>query len=165
MDRKRRARALADPFFHAGFAGAVLAPTVRRAGWRPLATGVAAGVIIDLDHIVAARSIRIEKTTGMPTRPRPHNLFLATAAAVAAWRAGGRPYGWAVFAGLWSHLLFDATDATGAPLLWPVARRDRVPAAVFLAALAALAAGSAAQGRSGRPREVPPPPMGEDGAQ
>jgi len=147
MDRKRRARVLADPFFHAGFAALVLSPTVRRAGWGPLRAGIAAGLLIDLDHVVAARSIRIEATTGMPTRPRPHNLFLATAASAAAWRTAGRRYGWAVFAGLWSHLLFDATDSSGAPLLWPVAGRDRVPVALFVAALGGLAAASAAESR------------------
>jgi len=147
MDRKRRARVYADPFLHAGFAALVLSPTVRRSGWGPLRAGVAAGLIIDLDHIVAARSVRVEKTTGMPTRPRPHNLFLATAASAAAWRAAGRKYGWGVFAGLWSHLLFDATDSSGAPLLWPVAERDRVPLAVFIAALAALMAASESESR------------------
>jgi membrane-bound metal-dependent hydrolase YbcI (DUF457 family) len=145
MTRRRRIRALADPFLHAGFAAAVLAPTVRRAGWGPLRAGIAAGLIIDLDHVVAARSVRVAKTAGMPTRPRPHNLFLATAASAAAWRTAGRKYGWAVFAGLWSHLLFDATDGSGAPLFWPVARRDRVPIVLFLVALAALAAGSTAR--------------------
>jgi membrane-bound metal-dependent hydrolase YbcI (DUF457 family) len=151
MDRKRRARVLADPFLHAGFAALVLAPTVRRSGWGPLRAGIAAGLLIDLDHIVAARSLRLEATTGMPTRPRAHNLFLATAGSAAAWRAAGRRYGWAVFAGLWSHLLFDATDDSGAPILWPVARRDRVPRALFVAALAGLAAGSAALGEDGAP--------------
>jgi membrane-bound metal-dependent hydrolase YbcI (DUF457 family) len=86
----------------------------------------------------------------MPTRPRAHNLFLATAGSAAAWRAAGRRYGWAVFAGLWSHLLFDATDSSGAPILWPVARRDRVPRKLFVAALAGLAAGSAALREDGR---------------
>ena len=68
---------------------------------------------------------------------------LATAAAALAWRLAARAYGWAVFSGLWSHVLRDAADG-GTPLLWPLSPRERVPRGVFPAGLAALVAGSVA---------------------
>jgi membrane-bound metal-dependent hydrolase YbcI (DUF457 family) len=111
-----------DPLQHALIAAAVAAPLVRPAGRRVLATAVAAALVIDVDHAVAARSVRVRDTTALPTRPRTHSLVTAVAAGAAMARAAGPVHGWAVFGALASHLLHDAGDrAAPTPVLWPFA--------------------------------------------
>src|SRR4051794_12886041 len=118
----RRVQVYTDPLQHALIAAAVAAPLVRPAGRRVLATAVAAALVIDVDHVMAARSLRIRDTTALPTRPRTHSLVTAAAAGAAMAGAGGRVQGGAVFGSLASHLLHDA-GARAAPtrVLWPFA--------------------------------------------
>jgi membrane-bound metal-dependent hydrolase YbcI (DUF457 family) len=118
----RRIQVYTDPLQHALIAAAVAAPLVRPAGRRVLATAVAAALVIDVDHAVAARSVRIRDTTGLRTRPRTHSLVTAAVAGTAMARAAGPVHGWAVFGALASHLLHDAGDrAAPTPVLWPFA--------------------------------------------
>ena len=128
--------AAADPFVHALLAAAVAAPL----GSRPVVTAVVAGTVIDVDHVVAARSARPSAMLSLRTRPRSHALLATAAAAALGTAAGGPLHGWAAFAGLASHLLRDAgDDAAPTPLLWPLrpARQiGRAPAAAGIAALA-----------------------------
>ncbi len=147
-DRARWLRGVTDPLVHGVYAAAVLGPLARRGQWRPLLAGVVAGTMIDVDHAVAARSLRLTDLWSLPARPRAHSLILATLAAGATWRAAGSRYGWAVFAGLWSHLLRDASDASGTPVLWPVSRRDRLPRWTLATGVVALTLGSEAVARS-----------------
>jgi hypothetical protein len=145
---RRRIRAYADPLAHALLAAAVAAPLVPRAGRRPLLTAVAAGTLIDLDHPVAARSLRLGALVSMRTRPRSHSLAVAlgTGSVIAA--AGGPVHGWAAFAGLASHLLHDAGDgAAPTPLLWPGAAPRQLGRRWQLAGTAALLLGSVAVSR------------------
>ena len=118
----RRVQVYSDPLQHALIAAAVAAPLVRPAGRRVLATAVAAALVIDVDHAVVARSVRIRDTTALPTRPCTHSLVTAVAAGAAMTRAAGPVHGWAVFGALASHLLHDAGDrAAPTPVLWPFA--------------------------------------------
>lgn len=98
---------------------------------RFVVAALAAGVLIDLDHLPAATLDWQVLTAGSP-RPYPHSLasvaavLTASGLAPARWR---RPLlGTAL--GLASHFLRDATDGTpGLPLLWPLSRRGvRLPA-------------------------------------
>lgn len=126
----------ADPLVHALLAAAVVAPLGRRA----MATAVVAGTLIDVDHVVAARSARPGALLGLEFRPRSHALLGTLAAAALGTAAGGPLHGWAAFAGLASHLLRDASDdAAPTPLLWPFRpprQIGRAPAAAGVAALA-----------------------------
>ena len=134
-------RVYSDPLQHAAIAAAVVAPLGRNA----VRTAVAAALIIDVDHAVAARSVRIRATTGLDTRPRTHSIVTALAASAAVGVLGGRVQGWAAFAGLVSHLLHDAGDqAAPTPMLWPLAParqlgRKRQAAGTVLLALGSLA--------------------------
>ena len=111
-----------DPLQHALIAAAVVAPLVRPAGRRVLVSAVAAALVIDIDHAVAARSVRVRDTTALRTRPRTHSLVTAAAAGAAMARAAGPVHGWAVFGALASHLLHDSGDrAAPTPVLWPFA--------------------------------------------
>jgi hypothetical protein len=131
--------AAADPFAHAVLAAAVAAPL----GRGPILTAVAAGTLIDVDHIVAARSLRPGAMLSLKTRPRSHALLAAGGAAAAGMLAGGPVHGWAAFAGLGSHLLRDASDdAAPKPLLWPWAQPRQIGRRWAAAGVAALALGS-----------------------
>jgi hypothetical protein len=118
-------------------------------GRGPLRTAVAAGTLIDVDHVIAARSARPERMISLRTRPRSHALLAAAAAAAVGGAAGGGVHGWAAFAGLLSHLLYDASDdAAPTPLLWPLAPARQIGRRRAAAGIAALALASWAISRA-----------------
>ena len=141
-------RVYSDPLQHAALAALVVAPLAARTDSRVVRTAVAAALVIDLDHVVAARSARPRDTTALPARPRTHSLLTAIAVGCLAWAAGGPWHGWAAFAALASHLLHDAGDlAAPTPVLWPWRPARQLGRRVQLAGTVALAIGSAAAGR------------------
>ena len=136
-----------DPLQHAAIAATVAAPLGRAA----VRAAVTAALVIDLDHAVAARSVRVRDTTALDTRPRTHSIVTALTAGLVVARARGPVEGWAVFSGLVSHFLHDAGDhAAPTPMLWPFAparqlgRRRQV---VFTAALVAVSLAAATASR------------------
>ena len=136
-----------DPLQHAAIAATVAAPLGRTA----VRAAITAALVIDLDHAVAARSVRIRDTTGLDTRPRTHSLVTALTVALLVALRRGPVEGWAVFGGLVSHFLHDAGDrAAPTPMLWPFAparqlgRRRQV---VFTSALVAVSFAAAAASR------------------
>jgi membrane-bound metal-dependent hydrolase YbcI (DUF457 family) len=142
-------RVYTDPLQHAAIAAAVAAPLVPRAGRGVLLTAVVPALAIDVDHAVAARSVRVRATTSLATRPRTHSLVVAVGAGAIAGAAAGPVHAWAAFAGLASHLLHDAGDrAAPTPLWWPFAPARQVGRRRQLAATAALAIGSAVVSRA-----------------
>jgi len=137
-------RVYSDPLQHAAIAAAVVAPLGRNA----VRTAVAAALIIDVDHAVAARSVRVRATTGLDTRPRTHSVVTALATGAALGALAGPVQGWAAFAGLVSHLLHDAGDqAAPTPMLWPFAPARQLGRKRQLAGTAVLALGSLALSR------------------
>jgi len=143
------ARVYTDPLQHAAIAAAVAAPLVPRSGRAVLLTAVLPALAIDLDHAVAARSLRVRATTSLATRPRTHSLVVALGVGAIAGAAAGPAHGWAAFGGLASHLFHDAGDAAApTPLLWPFAPARQVGRRRQLAATAALVAGSVAVSRA-----------------
>ena len=121
-----------------------------------LITAVAAALAIDIDHAVAARSVRIKATTSLPTRPRTHSLVTAVGAGAAVGAAAGPVHGWVAFGALVSHLLHDAGDrAAPTPMLWPVAparqlgrRRQLVGTAILVLGSVAISRAMAAGARA-----------------
>jgi membrane-bound metal-dependent hydrolase YbcI (DUF457 family) len=113
---------------------------------------VSVALAIDLDHAVAARSVRVRDTTALSARPRTHSLVTAAGAAALIGARRGPLHGWAAFAGRVSHFLHDAGDrAAPTPLFWPFAsarqlgRRPQIIGTVALA-LASLAISRATAG-------------------
>jgi hypothetical protein len=151
---------------HALIAAAVAAPLVPPAGRRVLATAVAAALVIDVDHAVAARSLRVRATTGLATRPRSHSLLTALGAGALTAAAAGPVHGWAAFGGLASHLLHDAGDrAAPTPLLWPFAPAQQVGRRRQAAATVLLVVGSVAVSRvAARASQGPSSGAARDGA-
>jgi membrane-bound metal-dependent hydrolase YbcI (DUF457 family) len=148
----QRLRAYSDPLQHAAIAVAVTAPVAARGGRTVLVTAVAAALVIDVDHIVAARSLRPRRMTALAERPRTHSMLTAVAAGSLVTAAAGPLHGWAAFAGLVSHLLHDAGDhAAPTPLLWPwrparqLGRRRQLAGSVALTTASALIARAAAR--------------------
>ena len=136
---RRYVIAATDPVAHALLAAAVAAPLGRGA----MRTAVVAGTLIDVDHIVAARSFWPSAMLTLRTRPRSHALLGTLGAAALGTAAGGPVHGWAAFAGLTSHLLRDASDdAAPTPLLWPVKPARQIGRATAVAGVTALALGS-----------------------
>jgi hypothetical protein len=144
-----RIQVYTDPLQHALLAAAVAVPLVPRAGRGVLATAVLPALAIDVDHAVAARSLRIRDTTALATRPRSHSVLTALAAGGAATVAAGPLHGWAATAGLMSHLLHDAGDsAAPTPVLWPLRPPRQLGRRVQVAGTAALILASVALSRA-----------------
>jgi membrane-bound metal-dependent hydrolase YbcI (DUF457 family) len=107
-------------------------------GWF-VATGLLGSLVLDLDHIVAAQSIRLDRCMTMPARPPTHSLLTALLASLGLARL--RPWrglGLGLFLGLASHLLRDLGTG-GAPAFHP--RRIvecAYPVSVLLAAALAV---------------------------
>jgi membrane-bound metal-dependent hydrolase YbcI (DUF457 family) len=143
-DALERARVYSDPLQHALIAAAVTAPLAARAGPGVLATAVTAALVIDVDHVIAARSVRVRDTTALSQRPRTHSLLTAALAGALVGAAAGPVHGWAAFSALGSHLLHDAGDrAAPTPVLWPWRPADQLGRRVQLAGTLLLTTGSA----------------------
>ncbi len=63
-----------DPLQHAALAALVVAPLAARTPQRVLGTAIAAALVIDLDHVVAARSARPRKTTALSAQSRSASI-------------------------------------------------------------------------------------------
>jgi hypothetical protein len=154
MTRRELVRVYSDPLQHAAIAAVVVAPLAAGTNRRVLATAVAAALVIDVDHAVAARSFRPTHTTALQRRPPSHSLLAAAGAAAVVSVAAGPAHGWAAFAALGSHLLHDAgDDAAPTPLLWPwrparqLGRRAQLAGTVALTTASALAGYAASRAR------------------
>jgi hypothetical protein len=147
---RRQVQVYSDPLQHVLIAAAVVAPLAPRLGRSVFATSTAVALLIDVDHAVAARSVRVRDTTGLPVRPQTHSLLVAAAVgSVVGARAGPR-HGWAAGAALASHLLHDAGDrAAPTPLLWPFAPARQIGRRRQLAGTALLGLGSLLVSRTG----------------
>lgn len=144
-----RLQVYTDPLQHGFIAAAVAAPLVPRAGGRVVATAVVAAWVIDIDHAVAARSVRIRATTSLATRPRTHSVITALGLGGLVGLAAGPVHGWAAFGGLASHLLHDAGDrAAPTPMLWPFVPARQLGRRWQLAGTALLLLGSVAVSRA-----------------
>ena len=151
LDR-RRIQVYSDPLQHVLIAAAVVAPLAPRAGRGVFATATAVALLIDIDHAVAARSLRVRDTTGLPERPQSHSLVVAAAAGALVAAAAGPRHGWAAAAALASHLLHDAGDrAAPTPLLWPFAPARQIGRRRQLAGTGLLVLGSVLVSRGARP--------------
>jgi hypothetical protein len=138
-----RLQIYSDPLQHAAIAAVVAVPLVRRTGGRVLVTAVGAALAIDIDHAIAARSLRVRATTSLATRPRTHSLITALGVGASVAGAAGPAHGWAAFGGLASHLMHDAGDrAAPTPVLWPFAPARQLGRRWQLAATMALMLGS-----------------------
>ncbi len=136
---ERATHALLDIPINGATALLVTAPLFLRPTRRGLALlALAAGVLLDVDHAVAARSINLEAMLSLPFRPVTHSLTFAAAAALATGLvARSAVVAWVAFAALLSHLLRDAAGG-GVLLFWPLGGVTSVPQMLYVLGLPAL---------------------------
>ena len=107
----------------------VVSPIVLRSNRRVLFAVLAfiGGPALDLDHVVAAGSLRPQALESLGHRPDTHSLLLAVALALVAFALTRRKLvAWSVFAVIVSHLLFDAAGG-GEYWLYPLEHPDSIP--------------------------------------
>lgn len=147
-------RALFDGLCHVGTALAVGLPALPHVDNRRefIQAVICGATLIDLDHIPAARSTRLERCMSMPRRPASHSVFAVAALAYAVETLRpGRQVGLGALLGLSSHLLRDLATG-GAPLIRPRSIIT-IPSGAQVILLGALAlAGRHAAGRVPRRR-------------
>ncbi len=114
-------RGLFDGLCHFGTALAVSLPILPYVHdrWGFLRISLLSAVAIDLDHVLAARSLRLTRCMTMEHRPASHSLLTPLIVAVLAerWKPE-QHFGLAALVGVGSHLLRDLGTG-GAPLLHP----------------------------------------------
>jgi membrane-bound metal-dependent hydrolase YbcI (DUF457 family) len=129
----------------------VVLPILSRSSRRLLFAALAfiGGAALDLDHAVAAGSLRPEALETLGHRPDTHSLLLAVALTLLALAlTRSRPFGWSVFAVLVSHLLFDAAGGNEY-WLYPLRRPDSIPWLACPVGIAVLFGISALVARTG----------------
>jgi hypothetical protein len=131
--------ALLDGARHGAAACACTVWLTPRWGWTPVAAAGLAGVLLDLDHALAARSIDPMAMMGLGVRPPTHSLLFGALVGLVAWPLLGRAAGYAVTAGVAVHLFEDGLEWPGVPLLLPLWSEQHVLVSVPLALLATVA--------------------------
>lgn len=130
---------LLDLACHLGTACAVTVPVLPNARYRREfgVCALASAVALDLDHVVAARSLEVRRWMTMPSRPPTHSIFAMVAMAWTAERmAPGKRLWLAVALGVGSHLLRDL--ATGGAPLWHPRRSITWPVPTVIVLLTLL---------------------------
>jgi membrane-bound metal-dependent hydrolase YbcI (DUF457 family) len=136
----------------------VVLPIVLRSSRRILFAALAfiGGPALDLDHVVAAGSLRPQALETLSHRPDTHSLLLALALALLAYAlTRSKPITWSVFAVIVSHLLFDAAGGSEY-WLYPLTHPDSIPWLACPVGLAVLFGISAIVARRGRSLPLTP---------
>jgi len=136
LSGKRIIWALYDASLHGLVALSVVSPIlwIQEIGLRLAALSALSllcGILIDLDHFVAARSLRIRDAMVLGGRPPTHSLtFILPVVLVLYLLLDSYVVAWVAFASLFSHLLRDASTGM-TPILWPLPLRS-LPRAVYI---------------------------------
>jgi membrane-bound metal-dependent hydrolase YbcI (DUF457 family) len=144
-------------FVHGVLGVLVVLPILWRSRNRATLTLLAfvGGSALDLDHVVAARSLDPSKLEHLARRPDPHSLLFVFALALLAWAlTRRREFAWCVFAVNAGHLLFDAAGE-GVEWLYPLKHPDGIPWLACPIGIAVLTGISVIVARTG-PREADP---------
>jgi len=117
------ARAMADTTLHGIVPAVASAPLWLRGGsadLRLLLLAFLCGFLLDMDHLIAFRSLSLKTCSTQERRPFGHGLAAVILGGVAVGFASGSVL-WGALAGFAfaSHVLFDATDGSGVPLFYP----------------------------------------------
>jgi membrane-bound metal-dependent hydrolase YbcI (DUF457 family) len=134
------ARALLDTGLHGLVPAACSVPFLfadPSGGWSVTLAAFLAGFLLDVDHVIAFRSLSFETCNAQERRPFGHGLLaVATGGALALALPWAPAHAAAVAFALASHIFFDATDSSGVPLFWParpvVKRAPMAAYALFL---------------------------------
>jgi membrane-bound metal-dependent hydrolase YbcI (DUF457 family) len=114
---------------HGGISLFVILPIVLRSNRRIVFAVLAfiGGAALDLDHVVAAGSLRPQALETLQHRPDTHSLLFAMALTLLAFAlTRSKPIAWSVFAVIVSHLLFDAAGGNEY-WLYPLTHPESIP--------------------------------------
>jgi LexA-binding, inner membrane-associated putative hydrolase len=133
--------AVLDEVAHAALALFALLCLQPAWGWRPVLVGVAAATLIDVDHVVAARSLLPADMMGLYARPLLHSVLGVLVIANLGAAFGGWRIGLAASVGAITHIARDAIAEPGVPLLVPLSNEWHMilPAWVLPSTLVVLA--------------------------
>ena len=137
---------LADPAVHGLVSGLLVLPLwLRRVVDTPLAIiAVLVGVLIDVDHAIAAGSFDFKAMLSLPGRPLGHSFLVSTLVAAAlalALRLGWARYAsWLPFYLFWVSLASHIARDGVTPWAWPWVA-PAIPAAVFFGVFVPLSFG------------------------
>jgi membrane-bound metal-dependent hydrolase YbcI (DUF457 family) len=116
-------RAVADTTLHGLVPLAVSLPLWwddPRRGWSIGLAAFLGGFLLDLDHVIAFRTLSLKNGSTQERRPFGHGLWVSLTAACATLLLTRSPLLASVVAfAVGSHVFFDATDESGVPLLHP----------------------------------------------
>ena len=132
-------RGVSDAASHAAAGLATVLPISRQlpTPGRLLAGTLIGSLILDLDHVAAARSLRLSACMTMPSRPATHSAAVACLLALVTMQRD-RVLGLGLGLGLGAHLVRDLATG-GAPLLTPK-RSISVPEEWMVPLLAGMSA-------------------------
>lgn len=141
-----RARAPIDTGLHGVVPALAVAPlwwTEGGACFTIMAAAFLSGFLLDLDHVIAFRSFSLEVCSSQEKRPFAHSLpWILLLAGTIGLLTGSALLGAVSLFALATHLLFDATDASGIVILWPCGRVvGNVPYGLYAAFLVISVAG------------------------
>ena len=111
--------AVLDEVAHAALALFVLLWVQPVWGWRPVLVGIAAATLIDIDHVVAARSLLPADMMSLYARPLLHSVLGVLVIANLSAAFGGWRVAVAASIGAITHIARDAIAEPGVPLLVP----------------------------------------------
>jgi hypothetical protein len=143
--------ALWEIIVHGALAAFVVSPLAwrSRARWRLLALAFVGGIVLDLDHAIAAGSFSPAAMEELGRRPPTHSLLFALALSLTGLAlVRSRQVAWGILAVLASHIFFDAAGG-GVRWLYPLAEPESIPWAVCPAAILVLFATSWIVARAG----------------
>jgi len=121
--------ALWEVLAHGVIAAFVIAPLVWRSGKRSrfLLLAFVGGVILDVDHALAAESLNPGAMEELGRRPPTHSLAFAATLALIAYALTRRLLvAWGVLAVMVSHLIFDAAGG-GVRWMYPLQEPESIP--------------------------------------
>ncbi len=99
--------------------------------------------LIDIDHFISARSLKISDAINLSTRPVTHSITFAAILGIIFWilflPSGNRTLPVIVFISLTSHFVKDAKEGI-TPIFWP-ARTMKIPYPAYIATEIILFAG------------------------
>jgi membrane-bound metal-dependent hydrolase YbcI (DUF457 family) len=111
--------AMLDVVIHGCFGAACMVGSMPRLGGGMIVVSGGAGILIDLDHLIAARSADPMAMMSLNARPPAHSLIGVVVLALAVGLLSRWRFAYAALTGMLAHLLWDCVSPPGVVLFYP----------------------------------------------